>query len=105
MSPYQGPEALLEVRKSSIKPSTIKGFNIESIQNHSFFPLIYSPCHSRKSINRAPFLLQKGTLEPELEEIKGEIEDCSCPLAPPRPPPDHRLKALQFAGPPPKGPT
>ncbi|KAL0911364.1 hypothetical protein M5K25_019499 [Dendrobium thyrsiflorum] len=60
-----------------------------SIPNHSLFPLIYSSCYSRKSINRAPFLLQKD-LEPELEEIKGEIEDRSCPLAPPRPPPELR---------------
>ncbi|KAL0909329.1 hypothetical protein M5K25_020186 [Dendrobium thyrsiflorum] len=73
-----------------------------SVPNHSLFPRIYGPCHSRKTINRAPFHLEKGrSPEPELEEIKGEIEDRSCPLAPPRPPPDHRSKALHFAGPPP----
>ncbi|KAL0905372.1 hypothetical protein M5K25_023787 [Dendrobium thyrsiflorum] len=31
-----------------------------SVPNHSLFPRIYGPCHSRKSINRAPFLLEKG---------------------------------------------
>ncbi|KAL0909087.1 hypothetical protein M5K25_023614 [Dendrobium thyrsiflorum] len=74
-----------------------------SVPNHSLFPRIYGPCHSRKSINRAPFLLQKGPPEPEpeLEETKGEIEDRSCPLAPPRPPPGHQSKALHFAEPPP----
>ncbi|KAL0914564.1 hypothetical protein M5K25_014923 [Dendrobium thyrsiflorum] len=60
------------------------------VHNHSPFPRIYGPCHSRKSINRASFLLQKGPREPELEEIKGEIEDRSFPLAPPRPPPEFR---------------
>ncbi|KAL0925919.1 hypothetical protein M5K25_004295 [Dendrobium thyrsiflorum] len=90
-----------------------------SVHNYPLLPRIYNPCHSRKSINRAPFLLQRRTPEPELEEIKGEIEDRSYPLAPPRPPPelrrtttrrsytppDHRLKALLSAGPPPEGPT
>ncbi|KAL0922452.1 hypothetical protein M5K25_006440 [Dendrobium thyrsiflorum] len=61
-----------------------------SVHNHSLFPRIYSPCHSIKSINRATFLLQKGPPEPELEETKGEIEDRSCPLAPPRSPPEFR---------------
>ncbi|KAL0912849.1 hypothetical protein M5K25_016261 [Dendrobium thyrsiflorum] len=90
-----------------------------SVHNHSLFPRIYSPCHSRKTINRAPFHLEKGSGEPEPKEIKGEIEDRSCPLAPPRPlpelrrttairpytSPDHHLKALHFAGPPLEGPT
>ncbi|KAL0924133.1 hypothetical protein M5K25_004940 [Dendrobium thyrsiflorum] len=89
-----------------------------SIPNHSLFPRIYGPCHSKKSINRAPSLLEKEPGEPEPKEIKGEIEDRSCPLAPPRPPPelrrttairpytspDHHLKALHSAGPPPEGP-
>ncbi|KAL0923738.1 hypothetical protein M5K25_007808 [Dendrobium thyrsiflorum] len=52
-----------------------------------------SPRTQKSDISKSP--------EPELEEIKGEIEDRSCPLAPPRPPPDHRSKALHFAGPPP----
>ncbi|KAL0908389.1 hypothetical protein M5K25_022880 [Dendrobium thyrsiflorum] len=104
--------------------------------NHSPFTLdfspIYKPCHSRKSINRAPISLEKG---PKLEGIKREIGDRSCLLAPPRPPlefcrttagpppegltpdilpdhhqrpnvlPDHHLKARCSAGPPPEGPT
>ncbi|KAL0924382.1 hypothetical protein M5K25_005204 [Dendrobium thyrsiflorum] len=62
-----------------------------SVPNHSIFPRIYGPCHSRKTINRAPFHFEKGrSPEPELEEIKGEIEDRSCPLAPPRPPLEFR---------------
>ncbi|KAL0905896.1 hypothetical protein M5K25_024344 [Dendrobium thyrsiflorum] len=71
--------------------------------NHSPFTLdfspIYKPCHSRKPINRAPFLLQKG---PKFEGIKREIGDCSCPFAPPRPPPEF---CRTTAGPPPEGPT
>ncbi|KAL0911532.1 hypothetical protein M5K25_019680 [Dendrobium thyrsiflorum] len=56
--------------------------------------------------------------DPRLKESK-ETQDRSCPLAPPRPPPelrrtttrrpytspDHHLKALHFAGPPTEGPT
>ncbi|KAL0922102.1 hypothetical protein M5K25_006064 [Dendrobium thyrsiflorum] len=76
-----------------------------SVHNYPLLPRIYNPCHSRKTINRAPFHLEKRTLEQKLEEIKGEIEDRSCPLAPPRPPPDHRLKVLHSAEPPPEGPT
>ncbi|KAL0928364.1 hypothetical protein M5K25_000240 [Dendrobium thyrsiflorum] len=72
MSPDQGPEVLLE--GIQYRPS---------VQNHSLFPQIYKPCHSRKSINRAPFLLENGHLDPKLQEIKREIEDRSCPLAPP----------------------
>ncbi|KAL0912107.1 hypothetical protein M5K25_018057 [Dendrobium thyrsiflorum] len=49
-------------------------------------------------------LRSRGTLDPKLEGIKRETEDRSCPLAPPRPPPDHHLKALSSAGPPPEGP-
>ncbi|KAL0920302.1 hypothetical protein M5K25_009427 [Dendrobium thyrsiflorum] len=73
-----------------------------SVHNHSLFPRIYRPCHSRKTINRAPFHLEK---RPKLEGIKRETEDRSCLFAPPRPPPDHRLKALSFVGPPVEGPT
>ncbi|KAL0915091.1 hypothetical protein M5K25_015492 [Dendrobium thyrsiflorum] len=42
-----------------------------------------------------------GTLRPKLEGIKRETEDRSCPLAPPRPPPEF---CRTTAGPPPKGP-
>ncbi|KAL0911342.1 hypothetical protein M5K25_019476 [Dendrobium thyrsiflorum] len=61
------------------------------------------------SVNIAPFLLQKGTLDPKLEGIKREIEDPLLLLdhrqSYAEPPPDHHLKALHSAGPPPKGPT
>ncbi|KAL0923481.1 hypothetical protein M5K25_007540 [Dendrobium thyrsiflorum] len=71
--------------------------------NHSPFALdfshIYKPCHSRKSINRALILHEKG---PKLEGINREIRDCSCPLAPPRPPPEF---CRTTARPPPEGPT
>ncbi|KAL0910989.1 hypothetical protein M5K25_019088 [Dendrobium thyrsiflorum] len=113
MSPDQGLEALLEVESSGstrrvqraqerrnltslshkIVHQTVHNQGIQyrpSVHNHSLFPRIYGPCHSRKSISRAPFLLQRGPREPELEETKGEIEDRSCPLAPPRPPPEFR---------------
>ncbi|KAL0906956.1 hypothetical protein M5K25_025490 [Dendrobium thyrsiflorum] len=68
-----------------------------SVHNYPLLPRIYNPCHSRKTINRAPFHLEKG---PRLKESK-ETQDRSCTLAPPRPPPDHQSKALHFAGPPP----
>ncbi|KAL0916504.1 hypothetical protein M5K25_014023 [Dendrobium thyrsiflorum] len=71
--------------------------------NHSTlaidFSFIYKSCHSRKSINRALILHEKGQ---KLEGIKREIEDRSCPLAPPRPPPEY---GRTTAGPPPEGPT
>ncbi|KAL0928114.1 hypothetical protein M5K25_002355 [Dendrobium thyrsiflorum] len=70
--------------------------------NHSPFTLdfspIYKPCHSRKSINRASFFLKRT----KLEGIKREIGDRSCPLAPPRPPPEF---CRTTAGPPPEGLT
>ncbi|KAL0913607.1 hypothetical protein M5K25_017080 [Dendrobium thyrsiflorum] len=66
-----------------------------SVHNYPLLPRIYNPCHSRKTINRAPF--QKG--DPRLKESK-ETQDRSCTLAPPRPPPVHRSKTLHFAGPP-----
>ncbi|KAL0923159.1 hypothetical protein M5K25_007204 [Dendrobium thyrsiflorum] len=79
-----------------------------SVPNHSLFPRIYGPCHSRKSINRAPFLLEKG---PESQSSKRPRERSKTALAPlllldhRRSSPNHRLKALQFAEPPPEGPT
>ncbi|KAL0904850.1 hypothetical protein M5K25_027007 [Dendrobium thyrsiflorum] len=100
-----------------------------SVHNHSLFPRIYGPCHSRKSINRAPILLEKG---PQSQSLKRSRERSKTALAPlllldhrrssagpppegstvrrtttgrPYISPDHRLKALQFAGPPPEGPT
>ncbi|KAL0920403.1 hypothetical protein M5K25_009539 [Dendrobium thyrsiflorum] len=97
-----------------------------SVNNHSLFSRIYGPCHSRKSINRAPFLLQRG---PQSQSLKRSRERSKTALAPlllldhrrnfvgpppelrrtttgrPYTPPDNRLKALQSAGPPPKGPT
>ncbi|KAL0917018.1 hypothetical protein M5K25_012057 [Dendrobium thyrsiflorum] len=66
--------------------------------NHSPFtldlPLIYKPCHSRKSINRAPIPLEK---RPKPEGIKREIGDRSCLLVP-RPPSEF---CRTTAGPPP----
>ncbi|KAL0917692.1 hypothetical protein M5K25_012772 [Dendrobium thyrsiflorum] len=79
-----------------------------SVPNHSLFPRIYGPCHSIKSINRAPFLLEKG---PESQSSKRPRERSKTALAPlllldhRRSSPNHRLKALQFAKPPPEGPT
>ncbi|KAL0905380.1 hypothetical protein M5K25_023795 [Dendrobium thyrsiflorum] len=70
-----------------------------SIRTTPHLPPIYKPCHSRKSINRAPFILEKG---PKLEGIKREIGDRSCLLAPPRPPSEFYRTTT---GPPPKGPT
>ncbi|KAL0922450.1 hypothetical protein M5K25_006438 [Dendrobium thyrsiflorum] len=59
--------------------------------NHSLFTLdllpIYKLCHSRKSINRALILLEKG---PKPDRIKRKIGDRSCLIAP-RSPPDHHL--------------
>ncbi|KAL0903941.1 hypothetical protein M5K25_026005 [Dendrobium thyrsiflorum] len=99
MSPDQGLEALLEDRKSSIEPSTIKGFNIDRpFQTTPFFPRIYGPCHSRKSINRATFLLQRGR---ESQSTKRPRERSKTALAPLLLL-DHRRSS---AKPPPKGPT
>ncbi|KAL0918655.1 hypothetical protein M5K25_010678 [Dendrobium thyrsiflorum] len=69
-----------------------------SVPNHSLFPRIYGPCHSRKSINRAPFLLEKG---PESQSSKRPRERSKTALAPLLLL-DHRRSS---AGPPPKGPT
>ncbi|KAL0905624.1 hypothetical protein M5K25_024059 [Dendrobium thyrsiflorum] len=69
-----------------------------SVQNHSLFPRIYGPCHSRKSINRAPFLLQRG---PESQSLKRSRERSKTVLAPLLLL-DHRWSS---AGPPPEGPT
>ncbi|KAL0923770.1 hypothetical protein M5K25_007842 [Dendrobium thyrsiflorum] len=100
-----------------------------SVPNHSLFPRIYGPCHSRKTINRAPFHLEKGPGEPSLKRSRERSKTALAPLLlldhrrnfagpPPKGPtvrrtttrrpytlPDHRLKALQFAGPPLEGPT
>ncbi|KAL0921784.1 hypothetical protein M5K25_008893 [Dendrobium thyrsiflorum] len=86
MSPNQGLKALLEGSNRNSDYQTVSKFDnliVESsgstrrkivhrtihnqgiqyrpsVHNHYLFPRIYGPCHSRKSINRAPFLLQKG---------------------------------------------
>ncbi|KAL0909563.1 hypothetical protein M5K25_020443 [Dendrobium thyrsiflorum] len=69
-----------------------------SVYNHSLFPRIYKPCHSKKLINRAPFLLQRG---PESQSLKRSRERSKTALAPLLLL-DHRRN---FAGPPPEGPT
>ncbi|KAL0903706.1 hypothetical protein M5K25_028105 [Dendrobium thyrsiflorum] len=80
-----------------------------SVPNHSLFPRIYGPCHSRKSINRVPFLLEKGgqgqskSLKRLRERSKTALAPCSSSTTA-GVPPDHRLKALHSAGPPPKRP-
>ncbi|KAL0907111.1 hypothetical protein M5K25_025654 [Dendrobium thyrsiflorum] len=142
MSPDQGLEALLEGSNHNSDYQTVSKFDNlikivhqtfydqgiqyrPSVQNHSLFPRIYGPCHSRKSINRAPFLLQK---EPGSQSLKRSRERSKTALAPlllldhrrttarrpytspdhrrttsrrPYTPPDHQPKALHFAGPPP----
>ncbi|KAL0917155.1 hypothetical protein M5K25_012202 [Dendrobium thyrsiflorum] len=69
-----------------------------SVHNLSLLPRIYSPCHSIKSINRAPFLLQKG---PESQSTKRPRERSKTALAPLLLL-DHRRSSAE---PPPKGPT
>ncbi|KAL0909725.1 hypothetical protein M5K25_020618 [Dendrobium thyrsiflorum] len=148
MSPDQGLEALLEGSNHNSDYQTVSKFYdliVESsgstrqiqraqehrnptslriqyrpsIPNHSFFPLIYLSCHSRKSINRAPFLLQNGLQSQSLKRSRERSKTALAPLllldhrrniAGPPPegptlPPDNHLKALNSARPPPKGPT
>ncbi|KAL0928251.1 hypothetical protein M5K25_000124 [Dendrobium thyrsiflorum] len=69
-----------------------------SVHNHSLFPRIYGPCHSRKTINRASFHLEKG---PESQSLKRLRERSKIALAPLLLL-DHRRSS---AVPPPKGPT
>ncbi|KAL0917106.1 hypothetical protein M5K25_012153 [Dendrobium thyrsiflorum] len=69
-----------------------------SVPNHSLFPRIYGPCHSRKTINRAPFHLEKGPGEPSLKRSRERSKTALAPLLLL----DHRRN---FAGPPSKGPT
>ncbi|KAL0913989.1 hypothetical protein M5K25_017484 [Dendrobium thyrsiflorum] len=49
-----------------------------SIRTTPHLPPIYKSCHSRKSINRAPFLLEKG---PKLEGIKKGSETAFGPCS------------------------
>ncbi|KAL0917046.1 hypothetical protein M5K25_012086 [Dendrobium thyrsiflorum] len=69
-----------------------------SVHNHSLFPRIYSPCHSRKSINRARFHLEKGTQSQSLKRRRERSKTALAPLLLL----DH---CRNFAGPPPEGPT
>ncbi|KAL0924926.1 hypothetical protein M5K25_005787 [Dendrobium thyrsiflorum] len=97
-----------------------------SVHNYPLLPRIYNPCHSRKTINRAPFYLEKGTqglrnqrrlkiaLAPLLL-LDHRRTTARRPFTSPDhqskalhfagPPPDHRSKALHFVGPPVEGPS
>ncbi|KAL0916703.1 hypothetical protein M5K25_014232 [Dendrobium thyrsiflorum] len=107
MSPDQGPEALFEGSKRNSGYQTVS----------KFYNLIVESSDSTRRIQRAqdrenPTSLSQEIVhrtvydqrDPRLKESK-ETQDRSCTLAPPRPPPDHRSKALHFAGPPLEGPT
>ncbi|KAL0927153.1 hypothetical protein M5K25_001313 [Dendrobium thyrsiflorum] len=51
-----------------------------SVPNHSIFPRIYGPCHSKKSINRAPFHLEKGTRSQSLKRLRERSKTALAPL-------------------------
>ncbi|KAL0925085.1 hypothetical protein M5K25_003393 [Dendrobium thyrsiflorum] len=102
MSPNQGLKALLEGSNRNSDYETVSKFDNLIVESSGSTRRV-----QRAQEHRNPTSLR--TLEPKLEEIKGEIEDRSCPPCSSSTtagvPSDHRLKALQFAGPPPKGPT
>ncbi|KAL0916367.1 hypothetical protein M5K25_013871 [Dendrobium thyrsiflorum] len=60
MSPNQGPKAL----------ELISAVHSNHSKNTPDISLIYEPCHSQKSINRALILLEKGPKAREEEEKK-----------------------------------
>ncbi|KAL0926190.1 hypothetical protein M5K25_002399 [Dendrobium thyrsiflorum] len=112
MSPNQGLKALLEgsnrnsdyqtvskfdnlIRLDKTNPTSLRTqkSDISKSENRTS-----NRPRSRDSISASPISSSKGTLEPKLEEIKGEPEDRSGPLLLL----DHRRST---AGPPPKGPT
>ncbi|KAL0925851.1 hypothetical protein M5K25_004222 [Dendrobium thyrsiflorum] len=128
MSPDQGPEALLEGSTHDSDYQTVSKFHkliaessgstrrIQRAQEHRNLTSVSQKIVHRTVNNQgiqyrpsSPISSSKITLDSKLEEIKREIEDRSCPLCSSSTtagvPPDHRLKALLFAGPPPKGPT
>ncbi|KAL0913882.1 hypothetical protein M5K25_017374 [Dendrobium thyrsiflorum] len=113
MSPDQGSEALFEGSKRNSGYQTVS----------KFYNLIVESSGSTRRIQRAQDRknptsvgqeivhrtihdqgVQYRPSDPRLKESK-ETQDRSCTLAPPRPPPDHRSKALHFVGPPAEGPT
>ncbi|KAL0916099.1 hypothetical protein M5K25_013581 [Dendrobium thyrsiflorum] len=113
MSPDQGPEALLDGSNHNSDYQTVSKFDnliiessvstrrIQRAQEHRNPTFL-----SQKIVHRTihdQWIQYQPTLDPKLQEIKREIEDRSCPLAPPRPPPE--LRRTTSAGPLPEEPT
>ncbi|KAL0905404.1 hypothetical protein M5K25_023823 [Dendrobium thyrsiflorum] len=68
-----------------------------SVHNHSLFPRIYKRRHSKKPINRASFLLEKGFQNQSLKRSRERSKTALAPLLLL----DHRRN---FVGRPPEGP-